>query len=98
MKTKFEEFKQACDDDIDAMRDQLRGRGVYDYTRLATDLHKAQNKMNMYHLIDMFGNQLGEHLWMKFLNSQRNILTWLNTLNEEYRFFVLVNIQEGVLS
>lgn len=95
MESKFDEFKKECMEDIDMMRDQLRGKGVYDYTRIITSLMKAQNKMCQSHLVMLFNKQLGEHLWEKFINSDRNILRWLSNVSEEYRFFILLHIHEG---
>lgn len=95
MKSKYDLFKEECDDDIDAMRNKLRTKGVYDYTRIATLLRKAQNKMCQWHLVELFDKQLGEHLWSKFISADRNILRWLNLLNEEYAFFILFHIHEG---
>ena len=95
MESKFDLFKKRWTADIDLVRDELRSKGVYDFTRIIEKLCKAQNKMCQGHLIELFDKQLGEHIWDKFIRADRNILRWLNEVSEEYRFFILLCIHEG---
>ena len=92
--SKFEAFKECCKQDLDAMRESLKTDGVYTYNEMVKRLRKVQNNMNQHTLVVMFGDQLGEHLWEKFvIENHRNALSWMSKLNEEYLFFFLSEVK-----
>ena len=93
-KTRYEEFIESYEDDRDKVRQELKDKGVYDFQNYFIALEEFQNKVNASVFVYLFGSQLGEHLWEKFVNqSGRNAIRRLSTLTSEYRFFILHEIK-----
>jgi hypothetical protein len=88
--TRYEKFVKDAHDDIDAFKADAHANEVYHFTRAVKGLQKLQHHMSCNTLINMFGDQLGKHLWEKFISQHnRNVLSWLSKLTDEYRFFIL---------
>lgn len=88
--TGFESFKAAAEEDMTAYREKESTKAAFDLAKTAEMLEQLQNKMSGYTLIHLFGEELGSHLWGKFVSGHgRNVISWLNSLTKEYRFFIL---------
>lgn len=67
---------------------------MYDASKVIKDLQRFQTKASGAMFVYMFGEQLGAHLWEKFADqNRRNMLTFLNQLTDEYRIFIVHEIQ-----
>jgi len=87
--TEFESFKAAAGEDMTAYREKESTKAAFELAKTAELLEQLQNKMSGHTLIHMFGEQLGLHLWEKFIGQGRNVLSWMNSLTKEYRFYIL---------
>ena len=88
--TEFEKFKAAAGEDITAYREKETTRHAFELAKTVEMMEQLQIKMSGYTLIHMFGEQLGLHLWEKFTSGHnRNVISWLNSLTKEYRFYIL---------
>lgn len=94
--TKFEKWKEEFEENPEQFRSNQRESLVFNLDKAVIALQKLQNKMSCWDLEDLFGGQLGNHLWNKFINEHnRNILSWFNKLTNEYRFFIVTKLNEG---
>lgn len=90
LESQYEKFNKKFKADPDAFREALRNEAVYDFSTTVKALQKLQINISHANLTAMFGGQLGSHLWEKFVvGHHRNLLTWLQNLTDEYRFFIL---------
>lgn len=93
--TRFEEFtnsfKEAREfDRVEEWKKPLIDNGTYKFSDDLKKLSQFQNNLSRETMVYMFGEQLGDHLWEKFVHqSGRNLLRLLPTLTDEYRFFIL---------
>lgn len=88
--TEFEKFKASAEADMTAYREKPSTQAAFDLAKTTELLEQLQNKMSGYTLIHMFGEDLGSHLWGKFVSGHgRNVISWLNSLTKEYRFYIL---------
>lgn len=91
--TPFESWKASFEADPEAFRAQQREEKIFTFDKAVIRLQKLQNNMSGWDLEDWFGEQLGKHLWDKFVNEHnRNVLSWFNKLTNEYRFFITTKI------
>lgn len=91
--TPFESWKASFEADPEAFRAQQREEKIFAFDKAVIRLQKLQNNMSGWDLEDWFGEQLGKHLWDKFVNEHnRNVLSWFNKLTNEYRFFITTKI------
>lgn len=91
--TPFESWKASFEADPEAFRAQQREEKIFTFDKAVIRLQKLQNNMSGWDLEDWFGEQLGKHLWGKFVNEHnRNVLSWFNKLTNEYRFFITTKI------
>ena len=88
--TEFEKFKAEAEADIHAYRDKPSTKDTFSFSEYVKLLEQLQNKMSGHTLMHMFGDQLGMHLWEKFVvGHSRNLISWFNGLTSEYRFYIL---------
>lgn len=88
--TEFESFKAAAGEDMAAYREKESTKAAFELAKTVEMLEQLQNKMSGYTLVRLFGDDLGLHLWEKFVNNHnRNVVSWLNSLTKEYRFYIL---------
>jgi len=67
---------------------------MYDAAATIKGFQKFQNKASLAMFVYMFGEQLGSHLWEKFVKQcQRNVLNLFTYLTDEYRIFIIHEIQ-----
>ena len=91
--TPFESWKASFEADPEAFREQQKNERVFMFDKAVKALNKLQNNMSYYTLTDWFGEQLGGHLWEKFvLEDNRNLLNWFNKLFNEYRFYIVTQL------
>ena len=91
--TPFESWKASFEADPEAFRAQQREEKIFTFDKAVIRLQKLQNSMSGCDLEDWFGEQLGKHMWDKFVNEHnRNVLSWFNKLTNEYRFFITTKI------
>jgi hypothetical protein len=95
-KTRFELFHAKAKSDISAYRDNLRGDGSFEYIAQVIQLERLSHKINQNMLSYLFGDILGRHLAVKFATDcNRNLLTFLSKLTEEYRIFILHELKNN---
>lgn len=88
--TAFDLFKSQAQSNMEAYRNKQSTKDAFALTKAVKTLMGLSNKMSGHTLIALFGEQTGAHLWEKFVvGHNRNLLSWFNSLNEEYRFFIL---------
>jgi hypothetical protein len=87
--TRYDEFYEKFDENPEKFKDKARGNGSFEYNTQVEELSKLSNKLNMSLFIYMFGDTLGEHLMYKFHKNDRNLLSFFNGLDENYKFFML---------
>lgn len=74
----------------------LSDRKICDTSESVMAIDSANKNLGEKHLIDIFGECLGEHLWDK-LNRQHggNVLSFLSRLTSEYRFSLIISLKTG---
>ena len=91
--SQFEGWKALFEQDPEAFREQQKSEKIFIFDKAVIRLQKLQNSMSGYDLEDWFGEQLGKHLWEKFVTEHnRNVLSWFNKLTNEYRFFITTKL------
>lgn len=95
--TEYEKWKDWFEHNPERFREQQKEEKVFMLDKAVKSLQKLQNHMSGFMLEDWFGEQLGNHLWEKFVNEHnRNVLSWFNKLTNEYRFFIVTQINTDV--
>jgi hypothetical protein len=95
-KTRYEKFMEDANSDVERFKSDAHAEGIYKFTADIKLIEKLQYHINQRIVIDLFGKQLGEHLWDKFVEKHgRNLLSWLSKLTEEYRLFILYELKMG---
>lgn len=91
--SEFEDWKREFERNPEAFRERQKEERIFLFDKAVIRLQKLQNSMSGWDLEDWFGEQLGKHLWEKFINEHnRNILSWFNKLTNEYRFFMTTKL------
>ena len=91
--TQFDKWKASFEADPEAFRAQQQSEKIFIFDKAVIRLQKLQNSMSGWDLEDWFGEQLGKHLWEKFIHEHnRNVLSWFNKLTNEYRFFITTKL------
>jgi len=94
--TRYEEFRDDAMGDIKAYQDRLMADGTWTYVAQVEQLEKLSINMSGRMLVYMFGDQLGTHLFEKFvIECHRNLLYFLRQLTSEYRFFILYELKNN---
>lgn len=95
--SQFEKWKAEFERDPEAFREQQKSEKIFIFDKAVIRLQKLQNNMSQFWLVDWFGEQLGNHLWEKFIHEHnRNVLSWFNKLTNEYRFFITTKLNTDV--
>lgn len=94
-KTPYNDFVNNAHLDMDAHHERMRNNGTFEFSDAVKIMEKLSLHMNGYTLVYLFGEQLGSHLWEKFIDNNRNLLSWLRTLTSEYRFFLLHEVKNN---
>lgn len=93
MVSQFDSWKARFEQDPEVFREQQKSEKIFIFNKAVIRLQKLQNSMSGYDLEDWFGEQLGKHLWDKFVTEHnRNVLSWFNKLTNEYRFFITTKL------
>lgn len=88
--TEFEHFVAKFKNSPEAFREDMNRDNTYDFAKVAKTLQSAQNNLSGYIMIDLFGQQLGSHLFEKFVTQyNRNLLLFMNSLGTEEHFFLM---------
>lgn len=94
--TLYEQFYFRAKSDIKGYREKLKGDGSFDYLSQVNQLIMLSNKMNLAMLQHLFGEQLGLHLTEKFVyKSNRDLLHFLNSIDGQYRLFILHELKNN---
>lgn len=92
--TRFEEFKATAQSNILSYNKRLTEAGVWDIKTATKYLQEFQNKLSYRLMVEMFGADLGPHLWDEFRGQHNGCaLSWFSRLNEEFYIFVLHEIK-----
>lgn len=90
MSTAYEMFMKSFQDNPEAFREKQKELDAFAFSRVVMSLQRLQHHLSGYIMVDWFGEQLGNHLWEKFvIQHNRNLLSWLSKITSEYRYFVL---------
>lgn len=93
--TRFQEFLDKATAD-ESFRVDTESDGTYEFMRTVKVLTKFSRNLSQPLLVYMFGEQLGEHLFEKFaVQCRRDVLCFLPTLSDEYKFFILYEIKNN---
>ena len=88
--TRFDLFKSQAQANIDAYHEKKSTKDTFALIKELDLITQLQYKMSGWTLIALFGDQFGEHLWVKFTQDHHgNLLNWLGSLSSEYRLFIL---------
>lgn len=88
--TQYEDFVAEFKSDPDGFRLEMTESGLYDYQKTFRNLVKFQRNLSYFSFEDMFGVDLGGHLWEKFsVNCNMNLLMFYGMLDHEKSFFLL---------
>ena len=91
--SEFEKWKEWFERSPEEFRANQQAEKIFIFDKAVIRLQKLQNSMSGYDLEDWFGEQLGKHLWDKFVTEHnRNVLSWFNKLTNEYRFFITTKL------
>lgn len=94
--TRFESFQASARSNIEQYRKDLKGDGTFQYVDQLKELAEFSNKVNNKLMVYLFGQDLGDHLSVKFVvQCDRNLLKFLMALTSEYRFFILHEIKNN---
>lgn len=94
--TKFEDFAASFKRNPESFRAQMQESQTYDFVKQVKKMQKVQNNLSGFIMVDLFGEQLGMHLWEKFaIEANRNLLRFLNLLGTEEHFFLMHEINAG---
>lgn len=96
--TRFEAFKATANSNMEQYRKDLKGDGSFQYVEQVMSLAEFSNKLNQKLLVYLFGEQLGEHLAVKFVvQCNRDLLKFLASLSGEHRLYLLHEIKNNEL-
>lgn len=88
--TEFETFVSRFKRNPETFREEMKRESTYDFAEVARKLQCAQNNLSGYIMVDLFGEQLGSHLFEKFVTQyNRNLLLFMNALGTEEHFFLM---------
>lgn len=91
--SQFDSWKARFEQDPEGFREQQKSEKIFIFDKAVIRLQKLQNNMSGWDLEDWFGEQLGRHIWLKFVDEHnRNVLSWFNKLTNEYRFFIVTKL------
>lgn len=91
---RFEQFIADAEDDMATYQKKVSGNGQFEYSQQVRDLIEFSNKASLRTLVYMFGEHLGNHLWMKWKSDCKgDLLYFLSKLTAEYSFFILYEIK-----
>lgn len=91
--TEFESWNKDFERDPEGFRTRQKDERIFIFDKAVKRMQMLQQHMSYYTLTDWFGDQLGEHLWNKFITEHsRNVLSWFNKLTNEYRFFITTKL------
>lgn len=94
--SRYELFKAEAAQDIDHYRKKVKGDGSFEYVEQVKQLQRLSNKMSGRLMVYLFGEQLGEHLFEKFVNDcKRDFLLFLGKLESETAFFLLYELKNN---
>lgn len=94
--SRYDQFIIDAKNDIDHYRKKLSGDGSFEYISQIDSLILFEKKVNKNLMVYLFEEQMGEHLWVKFvIASERNLLKFLASLTSEYKFFILYEIKNN---
>ena len=87
--SRYEEFIKKFAEASDLYREAIKGNGGFEYRRQVEQLILLSNRMNYGLLCYLFDPTMAQHLAAKYVESNRNLLTFLNQIDDNYRFFIL---------
>ncbi len=87
-KTKYQEFLEAAHDN-ENYRQEIQGNGGFEYNQQVSKLMELSNKLNSRLLVYLFGEEMGCHLAIKFIECDRNLLRFFLAIDGQYKFYIL---------
>lgn len=94
--SRYDQFIIDAKNDIEHYRKKLSGDGSFDYIDQIDSLVIFEKKVSRNLMVYLFEEQMGEHLWVKFvIASERNLLKFMASLTEEYKVFILHEIKNN---
>ena len=96
--SEYDKFKEEINRDRDRYIKFYEENELRSYFSQIDELMKLQNHLSLRVCVKLFDEQLGTHLFEKFVeNSDRNILHFLNSLDSEYKCFLLLQLKTNQL-
>lgn len=96
MNSRFQQFKDDADVDVDRYRQSLIDNGTFEYAGQVEALQKLANKLSQRMMVYMFGETLGYHLMMKYSTEcNRDLLQFFNKVTYDVRFFMLHELKNN---
>jgi hypothetical protein len=95
--TKFEQALEIYSADQAAFREGHIKAGLPELLSNLKLLKELQNKINIRLLADLFGAQTGNHLAEKFISCDRNIVVFLDKIDQDKAFFILYKLKTDKL-
>ena len=87
--SRFEQFKKDAHGDWTAYRKRVQEEKLTEFSDAIKQLEKLQNRINSQMLTYLFGQRLGDHYAQKFVNHNRNLLLFLDYMDDDARFYLL---------
>ena len=96
--SRYEAFMEEGYEDLDGFRSKHVDLGSYEFNDSVKALIDMQNKINRDTMVYLFGEDIGQHYWDKFIyNHGRNVLSFLGSMTAEARFFLMYQIKNDSL-
>lgn len=93
-KSRFDQFKEAFEKDRDGHMERMQAVGMFQFSEQVKALSKLQSNINTNMMVYLFDDHPGCHLAEKFaVECRGNMLYWFRQLTDEYRFFILYELQ-----
>lgn len=93
-KSRFDRFKDGFEKDRDGHIERMQAVGMFQLSKQVEALSKLQSNINTNMMVCLFGEHPGRHLAEKFsVECRGNMLYWFRQLTDEYRFFILYELQ-----
>ncbi|QKZ15166.1 hypothetical protein [Spirosoma sp. KUDC1026] len=87
--TRYEMFFAAFQRNPDRYREEMAENGTFYYNEQVNQLIRLSNSINHRMLVYLFGERLGAHFAERYVNADRNLLTFFSLLDENYQLFLL---------
>ena len=94
--SRYESFLSDAQADVASFKERAKEDGTYAFSSDINKIVEFSNRVSGKLMQYLFGDQLGKHLFEKFVcEYDRNFLDFLSYLHSNYKFFLLFEIKNN---